>query len=303
MKKMTVLLLVALMSLSLIACGGAVKPETPVASVTETPQKAPAEPTDAPTPEPTEEPTPEPAPEPKYYEQLSLLPTIDSVTDLKEIGKHTLTSNGRYTSINYRYSYDNVEQLQPYWDFLETCGIEIEKESDKDYLLVINKITAATVTLESGTASMTIHPDAVSLLSMEKPDELHVGDKRTIENKSEIQLLDVFYTDNLKVKDGRITYTRGQAGKYYLVLKIDLVNLKTSDFDDWHSGRLVDMIALMGGQYMYTGEYWLPKGDIVPLSSGELYIMFEIPESVETSEASLVSYFKLDGTDFSVTIR
>ncbi len=135
---------------------------------------------DVPTEEPTEEPTPKPAPEPKYYEQLSLLPTIDSVTDLKEIGKNTFTSNGRYTSINYSYSYDNVEQLQPYWDFLETCGIEIEKESDKDYLLVINKITAATVTLESGRASMTIHADAVSLLSMEKPDELHVGDRKSV---------------------------------------------------------------------------------------------------------------------------
>ena len=62
MKKLTALLLVALMLLPATACGGANEPGAPAASVTEAPQEAaeaPAEPTEAPTPEPTEEPTPE----------------------------------------------------------------------------------------------------------------------------------------------------------------------------------------------------------------------------------------------------
>lgn len=88
MKKLTALLLVVLMLLPLIACGGAKEPEAPAASVTE----APAEPTEAPTPEPTPEPEPE-------YPQLKLGETASTnivdfqMTDAKLCYYASATSN------------------------------------------------------------------------------------------------------------------------------------------------------------------------------------------------------------------
>ena len=71
MKKLTVILLLAALLLSLGAC--TVRPETtpeptpePTAAPTPTPEPTP-EPTPTPTPEPTPTPTPEPTPEPTPY--------------------------------------------------------------------------------------------------------------------------------------------------------------------------------------------------------------------------------------------
>ncbi len=298
MRKLTLVLAVVMMLL-FVACGeneSSATPENPGASKEETVAELTAEPTV----EPTAEPTPEPKTE--YYEQLSQLPTLDSVTGVRETGKNSFTSNGRYTSIKYYYESPTAEQMEQYEKSLSETGFRIEKDGD-EYLIYLEKISVATITLENGKATVDISPDAITILNMEATEELHIGDVKTVEGKSDIQLLDVYYTDKVKVKEGNITHTHGTAGKYYLVLKTNLTNKKSTDFDRWNSGRLTDISAMLDSQYIYKGEYWAPKGDIVPLTDGDVYIIYEVPESVETGEQSFVAYFKLDGVYYSVTIR
>ena len=298
MRKLTLVLAVVMMLL-FVACGGnesSATPENPGASKEETV----AELTAGPTVEPTAELTPEPKTE--YYEQLSQLPTLDSVTGVRETGKNSFTSNGRYTSIKYYYESPTTEQMEQYEKSLSETGFRMEKDGD-EYLIYLEKISVATITLENGKATVDISPDAITILNMEATEELHIGDVKTVEGKSDIQLLDVYYTDKVKVKEGNITHTHGTVGKYYLVLKTNLTNKKSTDFDRWNSGRLTDISAMLDSQYIYKGEYWAPKGDIVPLTDGDVYIIYEVPESVETGEQSFVAYFKLDGVYYSVTIR
>ncbi len=303
MKRLT-LALAVVMLLSFIACSGSAATVAPDNAAGAKAEAVAEKPTTEPTPEPTAEPTPEPTAEPKteYYEQLADLPTLDSVTGVKETGKNSLTSNGRYTSIKYRYEVPTAEQMEQYERSLKECGFHLEKDGD-EYLIYFDKISVATITFENGKATLDISPDAITILSMGTVEELHIGDVKTVEGKSDIQLLDVYYTDKLKVKEGNITYTNGKAGKYYLVLKTNLTNKKSTDFDKWNSGRLTDISAMLDNQYIYKGEYWAPKGDIVPLTDGDVYILYEVPESVEAGEQSFVAYFKLDGVNYSVTIR
>ena len=305
MRKLIALLLVVLMLLPLIACGGTKEPEAPVASATEAPQETVETPAEEPTAEPTPEPTAAPTAEPKteFYEQLAQLPTLDSVTGVQETGKNSFTSNGRYSSIKYFYEVPEPEQIERYQACLNEYGFRLESESDTEYVIYYNKITVGTIVFENGKATLDIVPESIAIINMGESVELHIGDVKTVEGKSDIQLLDVFFTDNLKYKSGRTTYKRGESGKFYLVLQTKLTNKKSSDFDRYNSGRLTDISAILDSQYVYKGEYWAPLGDIVPLTEGDVFIVYEVPESAETSEFSFVAYFKLDGTDYSVTIR
>ena len=90
MKKLTALLLVALMLLPLIACSGAKEAEAPVTEAPTEAAEAPAKTTEAPTPVPTEEPTPEPTEEPMKAEEINIgdtisLPFVEMTIDAFEV--------------------------------------------------------------------------------------------------------------------------------------------------------------------------------------------------------------------------
>lgn len=129
-----------------------------------------------------------------------------------------------------------------------------------------------------------------------------VGDERTNGDTFSFVFDDLYYTDKPSYKTGNITYSYGNGG-YYLAFRLDFTNMAAEVMESWNSDRVTDMCLTMGGKYEYEGQVWIPGNDIVPLDSGYLFILFEIPESVETSADELVATFTIDGCEFTVDCR
>ena len=110
------------------------------------------------------------------------------------------------------------------------------------------------------------------------------------------------FTGKLKEKRGSVTYTYG-GGDYVYAIKLNFTNLGTEAMDGWNSDRLVDMQATYDDKYTYDGTAWIPGNDIVPLSTGNVYVLFEIPESVETGSEPLTAKFVVDGNEFNIDCR
>lgn len=133
--------------------------------------------------------------------------------------------------------------------------------------------------------------------------DIKVGDTRSdVENFSFV-FKDLYYTTKPQEKNGNVTHSYGSDGKYYLVCKLDFTNNASEAFDDFGSERISNMKLSFAGKYDYDGKLWIPSDEIVPLANGNVYILFEVPKTVETDAGALNLEFTVDGTTFKVDCR
>lgn len=128
-----------------------------------------------------------------------------------------------------------------------------------------------------------------------------VGDTRTDGESFRFTLDQVYYATKVSEKRGSTTYST-QDGNY-LVLKMSYTNLANEVVKQWSSDRVTDMQLVFDGQYNYEGEFRVLIDDIVPLDTKNAYILYSIPEMVETSEGPLEASFKINGHAFKVDCR
>lgn len=131
--------------------------------------------------------------------------------------------------------------------------------------------------------------------------ELAVGESRTDGENFAFTLEQVYFTNKVSEKRGNTTYS-SQDGNY-LVLKLKLTNLANEVIKKWNSDRITDMNLKFNEQYDYEGEFNAFVDDIVPLDTKTAYIMYSVPEVVETEEGALVATFQIDGCEFRVDCR
>lgn len=114
---------------------------------------------------------------------------------------------------------------------------------------------------------------------------------------------DTEFIKDLKVKKGNVTYHHSSDG-YVLAIKINFTNLAADTFERWNSDRVENVILKYMDKYNYEGECWVPVDDIVPLDSENIYIVFDVPETMSKDETgSILVTFTIDGVDYSMIVQ
>lgn len=131
---------------------------------------------------------------------------------------------------------------------------------------------------------------------------LTVGERHTDGEKFAITLTECYYTDQLTATVGNVTYTKAVGGRV-LVLRLRFENLAADTLEGWGSDRIRDMRLIHAEQEAFSGSSWLPAQQILPLEEGDLYIVYEITDDVETGTEPLLATFTVDGSVFTVDCR
>ena len=167
----------------------------------------------------------------------------------------------------------------------------------------------ATFTIDNETYAMVVQEGDGSEEAIQEENaaadvaaDLTIGDVRTDGENFSFEVKDIYYTNKPSQKDGNITYSFG-TGAYYLAMKLDFTNLASEALESWGTDRIDDMKLSFAGKYDYDGQIWIPGNDIVPLGNGNVYVLFEIPQTVEDSADPLVMTFSVDGHEFTVDCR
>ena len=137
--------------------------------------------------------------------------------------------------------------------------------------------------------------------SAELVSDLVVGDMRTDNENFSFVLSDVSFTTKPSEKHGNTTYNYMDG--YWLVCKLEFTNLGKEKLEDWQSDRFTDMKATFADEYEYEGRLWIPLDEIVPLGTGNAYVLFEVSELVEDSTDPLIATFTIDDQTFTVDCR
>lgn len=132
--------------------------------------------------------------------------------------------------------------------------------------------------------------------------DIALGDTATNGTSFSFVLSDLYYTSKPSYKVGSVTYSYGNDG-YYFVCLLDYTNLSTEAVTDWNSELITDMQLSFADKYTYEATCWIPNDEIVPLDTGKLFIVAEVPETVETSTDPLVLTFTVDKNTFTVNCR
>lgn len=133
MKRVIALILAALLSISLFACGNN-------DSSKDTGDKADAKPSF------------------EYYDECAELPTFDSVTEARMSSKKTSSTNGQVTTIEYVYNGLNAEVLKAYSDCIKQLGFEIDHEGNGNYSISKDGYILANFATLNETLTMNILP-------------------------------------------------------------------------------------------------------------------------------------------------
>ena len=133
MKRVIALILVALLSISLFACGN------------NDSSKDTGDKTDAKLSF-------------KYYDECAELPTFDSVTEARMSSKKTSSTNGQVTTIEYVYTGLNAEVLKAYSDCITQLGFEIDHEGNGNYSISKDGYILANFATLNETLTMNILP-------------------------------------------------------------------------------------------------------------------------------------------------
>lgn len=216
MKKLIALLLAAIMLLPLCACGKA--PTT--SNETDAPVNADTEAAD-----PSAEATTEAAKEIEYYEELTSLPTMDTLSTAEYSGKSTSSTNGETTKIVYKYSLADDTTVDTYITEIQRYGFSVEAGTEADYDLVENSYVVAHITLDGMKAELSIVPENLREMPSSAAKPLVFGQKITTD-EYEFTLSNVELTYELKPQNTSSWYTSYSAdsGKVYIHLDGTLYN-------------------------------------------------------------------------------
>ncbi|MDO4266084.1 MAG: hypothetical protein Q4C63_06445 [Eubacteriales bacterium] len=152
-----------------------------------------------------------------------------------------------------------------------------------------------------GTASGDGDSDTGAASAVDTETELSVGDTRTDGENFSFVLDQIYFAKEVSEKKGSTTYSSSEGN--YLVLKLSFTNLANAVVEKWNSDRVSDMTLKFDDKYDYEGEFTVLADDIVPLDTRNAYIMYSVPDSLETSDGSLNASFKIDGYEFHVNCR
>lgn len=94
----------------------------------------------------------------KYYDECAELPTFDSVTEARMSSKKTSSTNGQVTTIEYVYTGLNTEVLKAYSDCITQLGFEIDHEGNGNYSISKDGYILANFTTLNETLTMNILP-------------------------------------------------------------------------------------------------------------------------------------------------
>lgn len=115
-------------------------------------------------------------------------------------------------------------------------------------------------------------------------------------------IADTYFATKLSEKNGNITYSYGNDG-HYLIIKLNFTNLSTEVLECFHSSRGSDISLTYGNKYSYEGDLIVLTDDIVPLGTGNAYLMFAIPETMESdNQKSIYATFTIDGTQYAYIV-
>lgn len=221
----------------------------------------------------------------------------DRVTDV------TLEYKGKY---KYEGEYWNpVDDIVPLASDTIYIVYEVPNSMCKDSTSSI----FASFTIDDETYAIVIQEgDGVEEEPQDSPEAVDVsgnitkGDVVTNEASFSFELDDLYYTSKPSYKSGNVTHSYG-SGSYYFVCKLDFTNLAAEVMEDWNSDRITDISLSFADKYTYEGDIWMPLDEIVPLDNGYVFILFEVPETVETSTDALIATFTVDGSTFTVNCR
>lgn len=94
----------------------------------------------------------------KYYDECAELPTFDSVTEARMSSKKTSSTNGQVTTIEYVYNGLNAEVLKAYSDCIKQLGFEIDHEGNGNYSISKDGYILANFATLNETLTMNILP-------------------------------------------------------------------------------------------------------------------------------------------------
>lgn len=112
----------------------------------------------------------------------------------------------------------------------------------------------------------------------------------------------VEFTGSLKEKRGNITYSHSSS--FALAIKLSFTNLATEALEKWHSDRFADISMEYRGKYQYEGEVWIPVDDIVSLGEDTVYIVYEVPKTMEDdASSSILVSFTIDDETYAMIVQ
>ncbi len=223
-------------------------------------------------------------------------------------------NSDRFTDVSMeykgKYQYEGeawvpVDDIVPLAEDTVYIVYEVPKTMKED----ASSSILATFTIDGETYAMIVQEgdsaveEESSSAASDVSGSITVGDERTNDATFSFVLDEIYYTDKPSYKTGNVTYSFGNDGSYYLALKLDFTNLDETVMESWNSDRVTDMVLTYADKYTYEGDYWIPEHEIVPLDNGYLFVLFAVPESVESSSDALVATFTIDGNEFTVNCR
>ena len=190
---------------------------------------------------------------------------------------------------------------------LKTATCTEDGQSEKTCTVCGETVTETEAALgHSFKAATLFRPKTCSTCGLTEGEALakviSVGD--TIEAEDhKFSVSKVDFTKDLKVKKGNVTYHHSSNG-HVMTIKLNFTNLSTEALDRWNSDRIENISLEYMGKYNYEGEYWVAADDIVPLASDDMYIVFEIPESMsKDTTSSILVTFTIDDEEYAMTIQ
>ena len=259
-----------------------------------------------------------------YFEECPILPVPTSYADVNQSGYSSSSSNGKTTRINYTYrallSGDSIADLcDQYLAALRETGYTVS-EGAGETTVSANGTLLVTITLDGDSMKLDIKPGNEGLSALPTPSAdgaepaaepepetpaLHLGDTiaaHTAEVTLEsLTTTDTIYSD-LSGTASWYHYVESESGDPLLAAFGTFRNTGTEPVDVWNTYAAF----VIDGTYSYRADvYGVRKGaedfirDVSPLSSTQICVYGEVPQSVIDNAHSIV--LKLGFTDHFTT--
>ena len=128
-----------------------------------------------------------------------------------------------------------------------------------------------------------------------------IGDEGKGEDYS-FTVTDTYFATKVSDYLGNTKYTSVEGN--YFVIQLSFTNLAKESYPVWYSDRASRMTLIFDNQYEYSGESNAITDEIIPLETQNLYLMYSVPEIVETDTSkSIMTTFAFDGDVYAMIIR